>query len=524
MKESITHKLFFAMLAATFMAVVSMFLIMQWSIERGFIRYVNNIDEAIIKKLQTRLEEFYNENKNWDVFKKNQTLWFFFILSSFPENEAMTQKNEMIIKKMFNDNSFKDHDNDKKMPAPLPEFNFFDDLPHHNPPPPMQKPLEHPDNISNPGKKPPANNPPPPHRFLKRVFLLDIYKNKIIGPNELPDKITLYPICHENNTVGYIGLLPRQILSDTHQLRFIHEQKYALGLVGIVLILLAAGISHPLSKRITKPLKKMAEAAKKMTEGDYKTRVNLHTNDELNQLSDAFNSLAYTLEKNEKARQQWIADISHELRTPISVLRGEIEAIQDGIRKPDNDSITSLYGEVIRLGRLIEDLYQLSMSDLGALTYKKEDFDLLKQLNNIITLYKPEFDQKNIKITIKLPDNKKIVISADKERIHQLFSNILDNSLKYTEDNGEFIVAVSLSDQTLKIDFQDSSPGVPENDLDKLFERLYRVESSRNRETGGAGLGLAICKNIVEAHNGTISAHQSPIGGLWIKILLPAKE
>jgi two-component system sensor histidine kinase BaeS len=520
MKQSITHKLFFAMLAATFMAVVSMFLIMQWSIERGFMRYVNNIDIAIMKKLQTRLEEFYKENKNWDIFKKNQTIWSFFILSSFPENEALPQKHEIMMKRMFDNNSFNDHNEpDMLTSPPPPEFN-----PLNETNPPKHEAPRQPGYASTPDERHPPHKPPPPHRFIKRIFLLDAQKNKVIGPGEIPENINLYSIYYEDKEVGYIGIIPRQILSDTHQLRFINEQKFALGIVGIVIILLAAGISFPISRRITRPLKEMAGAAKKMAEGNYKTRVNLQTNDELNKLSDAFNSLSYTLEKNEKARQQWIADISHELRTPISILRGEIEAIQDEIRKPDKESISSLYGEAIRLGRLVDDLYQLSMSDLGTLTYKKEDFDLLRQLKNIVSLHKSEFDLKNIKVTTRFPEEKEIMIFADKERIHQLFSNIIDNSIKYTDANGELAITVSLSDKILTIDFQDSAPGVPENDLDKLFERLYRVENSRNRETGGAGLGLAICKNIVEAHEGTISAHQSPLGGLWIKILLPAKE
>ena len=231
--------------------------------------------------------------------------------------------------------------------------------------------------------------------------------------------------------------------------------------------------------------------------------------------------MALTLEKNEKARRQWVADISHELRTPLAVLRGEIEALLEGIRSTTPESIRSLHAEVLRLNRLVDDLYQLALSDLGTLTYHKENLDLAEILRDFIEPYGAEFARKSIRFSADIAQGFEITVFADSERLHQLFANLIDNSLKYTDTGGELIIRLTCSTGQATVDFEDSAPGVPEEELDRLFDRLYRVEASRSRSSGGAGLGLAICKNIVEAHEGTISAHPSPLGGVLIRVTMP---
>jgi two-component system sensor histidine kinase BaeS len=231
--------------------------------------------------------------------------------------------------------------------------------------------------------------------------------------------------------------------------------------------------------------------------------------------------MAMTLEKHEKERSQWVADISHELRTPIAVLRGEIEALLDGVRTITPERVRSLYAEVLRLHRLVDDLYQLSLSDIGALTYRKENIDLARVLTESLEKYRPEFGQKGISLNASIPESADITVFADEERLIQLFANLLENSLRYTDERGELAVSLLSGKDLAVIEFQDSKPGVPDKDMSRLFDRLYRVEGSRSRKTGGAGLGLAISKNIIEAHGGTISAHQSSLGGLLIRVTLP---
>jgi len=265
----------------------------------------------------------------------------------------------------------------------------------------------------------------------------------------------------------------------------------------------------------------MAAATRELTSGKYSVRVPVSSSDELGQLARDFNAMALTLEKNEKARRQWVADISHELRTPLSVLRGEIEALIEGVRTVTPDAVRSLHAETLRLSRLVDDLYQLALSDLGALTYRKENFDIAEILREAIEPYKAEFSGKSIALDTDIAQGLKPFVFADAERMNQLFSNLLDNSLKYTDPGGKLVIRLTCNDGLAIADFEDSAPGVAGPEMENLFERLYRVEGSRNRSSGGAGLGLAICRNIVEAHAGTISANPSPLGGVLMRVTLP---
>jgi two-component system sensor histidine kinase BaeS len=258
-----------------------------------------------------------------------------------------------------------------------------------------------------------------------------------------------------------------------------------------------------------------------LTAGKYDMRIPATSSDELGQLARDFNTLSLTMEKNEQARRHWVADISHELRTPLSVLRGEIEAMQDGVRAISPEGIGTLHGEVMKLSRLVHDLYELSLSDIGALTYRMTDLDLGDVLNQALELVRQEFADKNIALEEDVPAGRGFPMFADPERLHQLFSNLLENSFKYTDPGGRLLIRVERQGATATVHFQDTAPGVIETETGKLFDRLYRVEGSRNRDTGGAGLGLSICRNIVEAHKGTIEALPSPLGGLWVKVELP---
>lgn len=349
---------------------------------------------------------------------------------------------------------------------------------------------------------------------------MDENKKAVTHCRSAGEELQLRAIVVDGRTVGYLGILPRKKLSEAHDLHFSESQHRFLLSLGLCIALISVVVALPVSRQLVKPIKALAEATKKLTAGQYKSRIQVDSSDELGDLSRDFNSLAMTLENNEQTRQQWIADISHELRTPLSVLRGEIEAMQDGVREFNIDRLESLHNQVMNLNRLVNDLYELSMSDIGALNYQKNSIDLAEVLKQTIESQRNEFDDK--KITVHFDhDDKATKIFADAERLQQLFSNLLTNALRYTNIGGKLKIKLEESDKSLCITLEDSAPGVAESDLPRLFERLYRVDASRNRETGGTGLGLAICKNIVDAHEGIISAETSPLGGLKISIELP---
>jgi two-component system sensor histidine kinase BaeS len=318
--------------------------------------------------------------------------------------------------------------------------------------------------------------------------------------------------------------LPGPALNELGEIQFLERQGKSFIIIATLMVLFSAALALPLAYTLVKPLKRITAASKSLALGRYEVRVPDHSNDELGQLARDFNELAKTLGQTEQNRRQWVADISHELRTPLSVLRGELEALQDGVRPLKRPAIDSLYADVMRLSRLVDDLYQLSMADLGALSYHKDSIDPVEILREDLSALEAEFRRREIEIVVNNRVADSVRLYGDCDRLSQLFRNLLNNSVRYTEQGGKLEIRIDRDDGYLILEFLDSAPGVPESELPRLFERFYRVERSRSRDLGGAGLGLALCRKIVEAHNGRIQAHLSPLGGLGIRIDLPLES
>ncbi len=304
-------------------------------------------------------------------------------------------------------------------------------------------------------------------------------------------------------------------------MRLEEDHAQSLSVVAALMLALSTLFGLPLARTLVRPLYRIADASKQLALGNYDTRLEINSTDEIGQLAQDMNDLAQALERTEQSRRQMVADISHELRTPLSVLRGELEELQDGIRPLSKEALSSLHGEIMRLNRLVDELYQLSLSDVGALTYQKTAIDPATLLGEVVDSLAGEFDKADLELMLDNRLEDATVLHADSDRLAQLFLNLLSNSLKYTQPGGRLEVTVSAEPGRLLIDFHDTGPGVPDDALKNLFERFFRVDESRNRATGGAGLGLAICRNIVEAHQGAIVARHSPLGGLWIRVELP---
>jgi two-component system, OmpR family, sensor histidine kinase BaeS len=243
--------------------------------------------------------------------------------------------------------------------------------------------------------------------------------------------------------------------------------------------------------------------------------------DELGALATEFNRLAQALAQSRKARQQWVADIAHELRTPIATFNGELQALSDGVRDFSPETLQTLLQDSARLGNLVEDLYQLSLSDEGALDYRFEIFDLRDLLRDALAFSQARLADQGIVLTDKLP-NEVCLLRGDYRRMAQLMSNLLGNVARYTDAPGQACIVLRKQNSELWLSVADSAPGVPDEALPRLFERLYRVDSIRSRSHGGAGLGLSIVRSIVDAHQGQISAQHSSNGGLEVCITNPA--
>ena len=473
MKLNVTHKVFLAILAANAIIVLSMFLIMQWSVDRGFLKYVNQVERNRMDRLVNKLGRTYKTDGNWDHLKNN--------------TEALSR----LLSETYSEDPV-------QAPAPPSASDAKQEYSSQSEPPPRRR----------------------FYRLEKRITLLDAARNPVLGPGNSAEIEIFMPIAFNGTVVGYLGLLPNKFLSDTHHLEFVKKQKLVFALVALLMLLVAAVISLPLARLLVRPLRKLAAATGHLSSGRYDVRVPVESDDEFGHLSRDFNALALSLDKNEQARRQFVADISHELRTPLTILGGEIEAIQDGILDLSLESIGSLQVEVLRINRLVDDLYQLALSDVGALAYRKKEVNIVEILTESVNRSQSKFEGSELTLTAFMPQEP-ILVFADSERLTQLFDNLLLNSQKYTDSGGTLDITVETAHGAVTIDFKDSEPGVLEVERGKLFNRLYRVEGSRNRDTGGAGLGLAICRNIVEAHEGVIEAFDSPLGGVLIRITLP---
>ena len=421
-RPGITGKLFLAIFATCIVLLISMHWAVRISFERGFIDYIKHGNEQRLQLLSDALGEQYAQHGNWR-FLRNNDRFVFQILRSF------------------------EHDNSEDKPGP--------------------------------GM--------PPHGWRTQFWVVDQNNKVLVGPRApIPPDGTRRPILVNGAEVGAVIASPVERLTRNTDINFDKQQRQTSWLIVALATLLAALATFLLARGLLAPVKRLVDGTHKLAAGDFTTRVTPTSEDELGKLAQDFNQLASTLEKNQQMRRDFMADISHELRTPLAVLRGELEAIQDGVRKFTPETVASLQAEVAG----------------GA--------------------FRERFASRGLKLQFSLPDS--ITVFGDRDRLMQLFNNLLENSLRYTDSGGSLQISAGQRDKTVRLTFADSAPGVSDDQLQKLFERFYRTEGSRNRASGGSGLGLAICLNIVEAHNGRIIAAHSPFGGVSITVELPLER
>jgi two-component system sensor histidine kinase BaeS len=458
----IRHKLFAVFVLSNILLIVSMWQVFQWSFDRGFVSYATERDRDFLEQMANRTANLY-------IYYDD---WYFLVQESRMENEWHKAKLENL--------------RDLVPPPSTPNLDLIY----------------------------------PSQYYRQRFLLFDDQQKPIIGKTHFTDA-EIHAVKVNKKIVGYVGLRSIRELVQDQTLRFVRQQGEAFLLISAFMLAIAALLTWPLAQWLSRPICSMQRATKKLAAGKYDTRITVKGADELASLSCDLNNLASTLEHTREARKRWVADTAHELRTPVAILRGEIEAMQDGIIKVSPESLASLHQETIHIARLIDDLNQLSMHDMGSLNYDMDEVSINDIMEQTVQSMMLPFNEAGLELEFEYSQKKPIVMIGDADRLHQLFLNLMNNSQKYTNAPGKLTIKLSKQNKKVIILFEDTAPGVDEEEKNKIFEQFYRVENSRNRATGGRGLGLAICSNIVDGHQGTISAYHSPDGGLGIRIEFP---
>ena len=350
-----------------------------------------------------------------------------------------------------------------------------------------------------------------------RLSLYDEKHQFVVGePSDNP--VSYRPIVVKNQVVGYLGLKPVLDQDDALSINFFSNQKRYLLLVYGLTILASLIASLLLATYFKQPIQRLLNGTRELTKGNYQHQVKVNRNDELGDLSQELNQLAVILDQHETSRRQWVADTSHELKTPLAVLQAQIEAMQDGIRKPTPEHFASMLRQVNSLKKLTKDLADLAQAEAQQLNVYLTEINPWDVVLQEIENFKPKFEQAGLQITAQGEGE---ILQLDIDRFKQIMVNLLGNSIRYTEAGGQVQVHTE-QNATQWILYVDDSPfGLTAEQLARLGERFYRVDDSRTRATGGTGLGLALSVKMAKALGGELSFEHSPLGGLRCKLTFP---
>ena len=292
---------------------------------------------------------------------------------------------------------------------------------------------------------------------------------------------------------------------------------------GLLAIGVASVLSFVLARRVSSPIQALAVTTRELGRGDLSQRVQVKEDGEIGELAQAFNSMASNLERAEQLRRNLVADVAHELRTPLANIQGYLEAIRDRVMKPNAVTIRTLHEETALLSRLVDELQDLSLAEAGELKLIYQAEDVAKLVKQAVTPWEPQAVAKEISLSLDVPD-KLPSVKIDWQRISQVLNNLLENAVAHTGKGGTMTVSAARCGDCVELSVADSGEGIPAQDLPNIFERFYRVDKSRARSTGGSGLGLTIAKRLVEAHGGKIEV-QSKLGkGSRFSFTLPIAE
>lgn len=324
---------------------------------------------------------------------------------------------------------------------------------------------------------------------------------------------------NNKETIGYLIFTSLDI---TARLGIARAVLFPIGIISFILALFLVVVATLLVRRFVNPLADVIYAARAVADGNLNTRIETQGPQDLRSLSESFNEMASSLEKNDKERREMLADVAHELRTPLSVIRGRLEGIIDGVYAENSPQVSTALEQTYILERLIDDLRLLTLAETRQLQFDKRNVDVGQLIESTIEMFSAESQEKNILLSFA-EKNGNLTAELDSQRIEQVLSNLIGNALRYVNENGKVWVTASEINNGIQITVNDNGAGIPEEDLPFIFDRFWRKEKSRSRISGGTGLGLAIAKQLIEAQGGSIEAKNLDEGGLQIIILLNTK-
>lgn len=534
---TLSRKIFFALAALLVVLVLIFSGFSILGLQRGMGPYVAEIEIRRMEWLAQLLQKHYVASGSWNRLRNEDETWHRLQLGMLTESRSNTgAKEDSLLPPWYarrqrlqggegdGVGTLRDgaNEGERGLSMPSPQLDL---LPRRYAPPP-----------------PPWLYPDPREAadsIYQRLGVVDAAGVRVVGATVDNASAARLKIRRGNDVVGYLVLAPVEGLDSEADRAFIARQSGVVALTAVAGLIFALGLSWLLGRRWLGPIDALTQGAQDIARGRSGTRVVVPGSDELALLGRTFNDMAERLDTIEASRRAWLADVAHELRTPLAAMRAEIEALQDGVRTFDDRTALRLHRQVMRLGQLVDDL-RSSMRDPQGEPLTVAPLFPLALLKEAVTLSADRFARSRVRVDMRQVDalaaSAQPVMEGDARRLHMVFMNLLDNTLAYTDAPGELRItagvhslasalgpnsADTVATDRLLLHFDDSAPGVSEGELPRLFERLFRGETSRSRATGGSGLGLSICRTTIEAHGGTIDAAASPKGGLRITVSLP---
>ncbi|WP_261818123.1 ATP-binding protein [Vibrio gallicus] len=441
------------------------------NLSSGFHDFINEAEMSYVSEINQKLEIFYQQHGDWSILKNDEQRWRRLVgvegeVNDKPDSRSLSQPSD---------------------------------------PTGLSKLLQ----------------------TQRRLSLYDVNQNVVVGLEKMSDNAFSQTIQVDGVVVGWLSFIPSQLAEQSPANDFLTQQYFSYSLIMIAVIFIAFMTAWLFSRLLVAPITTINQETTRLIRGDYSARIKSSTHDELSQLSESMNVLAETLQKNKTERSKWMSDVAHELKTPLTVVRGQLTAIQDGIFQPDEQRLQVMMDQIDSMSYLVGDIYQLSITDIGGLSYRKSLLNPIEIFVDIAHGFEAKAKLRGLVIESSQINSSSLLnpctVLADKDRMIQLFNNLFENSFRYTDAPGCIRLSAEVNSSARKviIMIEDSSPSIPKQDFSRVFDRFYRVEQSRNREYGGSGIGLALCQQIVDAHQGTIHVESSNLGGVKMVVSFP---